>query len=230
MCPSCHSYLTANYIALSLPIPVLKYIGKYVARTPKADRKPLHRVSHAPACDLQDPEGVNNQVFDLLVKASRGEEVDLPSAKHIFPYLGLFTIMTFEPTEVAGCSIPTLFLPGLSIIHGSKFVKAPSNTPLTAEKTARIFRSQSIDRNTALSHGTIPLSSDDPTFPERRYWQLPVSTAVIFAALIEQLPYSLSECEDIVMASDIRSILNLQSQNAYPDGGWPSGSVDEASM
>ena len=64
--------------------------------------------------------------------------------------------------------------------------------------------------------GTIPLSPQDPTFTETRYWRLPVSPAAIFAALIERLQYDSSKCEDIRLARSIRSLLDLQSMSAYP--------------
>ena len=45
-CPSCHILFTQNSIVLSLPIPVLKYLEKYVSSTHKADLKPLHEMCH----------------------------------------------------------------------------------------------------------------------------------------------------------------------------------------
>jgi hypothetical protein len=135
------------------------------------------------------------------VDASQGVKVELPDAKAIFPYLGLFTI---NPTQVTGYSIPTPHLPILSIIRGSKFVKAPSNTSPTAKKAARIFQSKAIDNNTPLSFGMIPLSLEHQAFKEVWYWRLSVSTAAIFAALIKQLPYdsSASDCESIMLAKN----------------------------
>jgi hypothetical protein len=48
VCPSCHALFTQNNVVLSLPIPVLKYLEKYVSSTRKADLKPLHEVRHVP--------------------------------------------------------------------------------------------------------------------------------------------------------------------------------------
>jgi hypothetical protein len=46
VCPNCHSLFTKNIIVLSLPIPVLKYIKKYLISTPKVNQKPLYMVRH----------------------------------------------------------------------------------------------------------------------------------------------------------------------------------------
>ncbi|KIM85474.1 hypothetical protein PILCRDRAFT_365117 [Piloderma croceum F 1598] len=45
-CPNCHALFTKNRVVLSLPIPVLKYLEKYVRSTRKAVLKPLHEVRH----------------------------------------------------------------------------------------------------------------------------------------------------------------------------------------
>ena len=45
-CPNCHALFTKNWVVLSLPIPVLKYLEKYVRSTRKAVLKPLHEVRH----------------------------------------------------------------------------------------------------------------------------------------------------------------------------------------
>lgn len=46
-CANCHALFTKNHVVLSLPIPVLKYLEKYVRTTSKAVLKPLHEVRHA---------------------------------------------------------------------------------------------------------------------------------------------------------------------------------------
>ena len=93
--PSCHSYFAANYFVLSLPIPILQYL---VSHTPKADRKPLREVRHA-SLRFSGPSSVDDQVFDLLVDASQGVEVELLKAKAIFLYLGLFTMVVIKPIQ-----------------------------------------------------------------------------------------------------------------------------------
>ena len=155
--------------------------------------------------------------------SSQGEQVELPDAKAIFPYLGLFTLVTLKPT---GSRILTTRLPSLSIMRGTKFVKAPSNTSATAKTAARIFEPLALDDNAPLSLGVIPLSPQDQAFTEKRYWRFPVPTAAIFGALIERLTYdsSSSECEDIVLAKNIRAILDLQSRNAYRPDRFAGGS------
>ena len=161
------------------------------------------------------------------MEASQGTQVDLPDINTISPYLGLFTLVTINPAKVDGCSIFTPHLPTLSIIRGNRFIKAPSSTSPAAKKAARIFQPLLLDDNAPKSLGMIPLSSQDETFTERRYWRLPVPAAAIFAALIERLTYDSSKCDDIVLARNIRDILSLQSRNAYPPdhdtGGEPSG-------
>ncbi|KAF8814773.1 hypothetical protein BYT27DRAFT_6959794 [Phlegmacium glaucopus] len=209
-CPTCHAYFTQNSLALSLPIPVLKYVHDYVRCTPKATRKPLH------------------EVFDLLMEASQGIPVELPDPKATFPYLGLFTLVTLNPTRVIGNRIFMPFTPPLSIIHGNKFVEAPSNTSPTSENVARIFESLALVDDSPLNLGMIPISPDDPAFKEQRYWRIPVLSAPIFAALVERLHYDSSGCQDIRLARIIYNILDLQRLNGYPlddndGGGGPSG-------
>ena len=145
------------------------------------------------------------------MEASLGAAVELLNAKPIFPHPGLFTMVTLKPTHVTECTILTPYLPNLSTICGSNFVKAPSNTLPTAENVAHIFQSITINNDMPLSHGMIPLSPQDQAFTERHYWQLPVPTAAIFAALTEQLAHDASKCKDIRLARSIHDILSLQS-------------------
>jgi hypothetical protein len=195
--------------------------------------KPIGNLYTSPSLRFSGPWGLKRQRSGLRSSGGRFTiEVELPNAKAIFPYLGLFTMVTINPTQATGNSIPMPYLPSLSIIRGFKFVKAPSNTSPTAKKAARIFQSKAIDNNTPITFGTIPLSHQDQAFTETRYWRLPVSAAAIFAVLIERLAADSSECEDIMLANNIWDILNLQSRNAYPldddargspSGGGPSG-------
>jgi hypothetical protein len=162
------------------------------------------------------------------VEASQGTQVELPDAKAIFPYLGLFTLVTLNPTRVIGDSISTLFVPPLSVIRGKKFVKAASGTFPTAKNVARIFDPLALVNNSPFNPGAIPISLNDQAFKEKRYWRIPVPPAYIFAALIERLHYDSSGCQDIRLAKTIHYILGLQSLDEYPpdenDGnGRPSG-------
>lgn len=155
--------------------------------------------------------------------------MELPDAKAIFPYLGLFTLVTLNPTRVIGDSIPTLFVPPLSIIRGKKFVNASSKTSPSSKNVARIFDPLALFDNSPFNPGAIPISPNDQASKGMCYWRIPVPPAYIFAALIEQLKYDSSECKDIRLAKTIHYTLGLQSLNEYSldenDGnGGPSGS------
>jgi hypothetical protein len=108
------------------------------------------------------------------VDASHGTQVELPEPKAILPYLGLFTMLTINPTEVTGFRIPTLHLPSLSILCGTKFVKA---TSATAEKVPRVFEPSALDDNTPLNLVVILLSrfmgsvTGSSQFPQRLSFQ-----------------------------------------------------------
>jgi hypothetical protein len=69
-----------------------------------------------------------------------GTEVELPNFKAIILYMGLFTLVTINPTEAVRDSIPTKHLPSLSIRRGTKFVVAPANTSTTAQNAMRIIK------------------------------------------------------------------------------------------
>lgn len=124
-------------------------------------------------------------------------QVKLPNPKVISPYIGLFTMITINPTAVAGFTIQTPHLPDLSIIRGKKFVDAPPNTSPTSEKVARIFEPLAVDDDKTPSYSRIPLSPEEQDFTETRYWRLPVPAAAIFSALLERLANDSSGCEDI---------------------------------
>jgi hypothetical protein len=93
-------------------------------------------------------QSFDDQVFDLLVDALNGIPGELPDLEAVFPYIGLFTLVTINPTETAGSTIITPYLPSLSIIRGAKFVVAPDNTSATAENVARIFEPLAVDDDT----------------------------------------------------------------------------------
>jgi hypothetical protein len=134
-------------------------------------------------------------------------------------------MVTLKPAQVTGCTLLTSYLPSVSTICNLKFVEAPSNTLPTAKNAARIFHSGAINNDTPLSFGEIPLSPQNQTFPETRYWRLPVSAAAIFAALIERLQYDSSKCENNRLARNIRNTIDSQSIELYPldDAGSSSG-------
>jgi hypothetical protein len=137
--------------------------------------------------------------------------------------LDLENSITMASASQATFSPP--YFPGVSIIQGSTFTEAPSNTLPTAENAARIFASKAVNDGTPLSPGVIPLSLPE-AFMETRYWRLPVSAASIFAALIARLEYDSSKCENILLAGIIRDILDLRRiENYLPSAGLSGGSV-----
>ena len=167
--------------------------------------------------------------------------VDLPVAKTIFPYLGLFTLVTLDTTrKVEG--VLTLHLPPLSVISDKGFVMAPSNTSPTSKNVARIFDSLAIDDNSSINPGLIPTLPYHQTFKEKRYWRIPLDSPPILAALIERLHYDKSECKEITLAEEIYYGLGFQRSRyrkgnssdeddeprsgdggVGPSGGGPSG-------
>ena len=148
--------------------------------------------------------------------------MDLPDAENIFPYLGLFTLVTLSPPRVIGDSLATLFVPPLSVIRGNKFVKARPNASPTSKNVARIFESLALVPDSPYNPGAIPISPDDQAFKEKRYWRIPVSPAPIFAALITRLSFDTSGCQDIRLAKAIHYILGFQSLGGPSGGGGAS--------
>jgi hypothetical protein len=125
------------------------------------------------------------------VNALDGTQVSelLPDPQAILPYLGLFTMVTLNPTDVAGYKIPTMHLPDLSIIRGQKFVDTRSRTSATARNVARIFDPLALDANAQENLGIIPLSSEDQGFQEQRYWRLPIPLGAVFTAMTTSFAY-----------------------------------------
>ena len=132
-----------------------------------------------------------------------GTSVGLPNPAAIIPYIGLFTLVTLDPTTVVRHTMVTPYLPGLSIIHNNKFEEAPANTSATAKNIARIFDSLDIEEGTPFNFGRVPLAPGVAEFEEKRYWRIPVFAGAIFAALMARLLNDWSECEDIVLARRI---------------------------
>jgi hypothetical protein len=157
------------------------------------------------------------------VEASPEAPLGIPDPKSIQPYLGLFTLVTLNPADLARISIPTMYLPPLFKVRGHRFIHAPSNVSATANNVARIFDPLTIDENTPTSHGLIPLSPQNAEFSQKRYWRLPVLPMAILAALFERLQLDSSGCDDIKIAKDIRSILDLHTRGQYPQAAGGSG-------
>ena len=125
-----------------------------------------------------------------------GSPVGLPNPTAIIPYIGLFTLVTLDPTTTARNIMNTPYLPGLSIIHNNKFKEAPANTSATAKNVTHIFDSLGIQEDT-FNFGRVPLAPGIAAFGEKHYWQIPVFIGAIFAVLMSRLPNDLSGCEDI---------------------------------
>jgi hypothetical protein len=118
------------------------------------------------------------------VDALKRIPVDLPDPQAILPYIGLFSVATLNSTHVIKTIISTLFLPSLSIIQGATFIGAPTNTSATNKSIACIFDSLALDNHLPFNIGHISIPPLDLEFKNKYYWQLPVPTAAIFAALI----------------------------------------------
>jgi hypothetical protein len=162
------------------------------------------------------------------VDALDGSSVGLPNPTAIIPYIGLFTLVTLDPTTTARNIMTTPYLPGLSIISNNKFEEAPANTSATAKNVARIFDSLDIQEDT-FNYGRIPLAPDVAAFGEKRYWRIPVFAGTIFAALMPRLPNDSSGCEDIILARRIVAHLELNSSGGGRRGGGPSGGRGDGS-
>ncbi|KIM79552.1 hypothetical protein PILCRDRAFT_823471 [Piloderma croceum F 1598] len=213
-CPLCHiAYFTPDHVALSPPPQILQYIVDYLTETPVANRKDLYKV------------------FDLLVDANEGRNVDLPDPTAILPYLGLFTLVVLTPEDLKGHEIATTHLPDLSIFDNRHFTLDPNASP-TAPNVARIFDVMDIIRfNPPKKTGHIPLSSQDPEFRQQRYWRLPTKIGVVLATFIERIGFVNYGSEEISLAQTIRDILSLACQGLTVvdpshsrSGGGSSGS------
>jgi hypothetical protein len=157
----------------------------------------------------------------LLVDAKNGTEVSLSNPESVFPYLGLYTMVTLRPDEVSDTEITTSYFASLSILRGSRFINAPASTSATSAKAARIFDSSAIDNATPKCLGTVPLSPQDPGFKEQRYWRIPVPADAILAAFIERLHLDESQCEDVKLARVIRASIEMEE---LADDNAPGGS------
>ena len=158
-----------------------------------------------------------------------GTSVGLPNPAAIIPYIGLFTLVTLDPTTARNI-MTTPYLPGLSIIRHNKFEVAPANTSATAKNVARIFDSLDINEDTPFNLGIIPLGPGVAAFEEKRYWRIPVFAGAIFATLMARLINDSSECEDILLARRIVAHLTLKtSGGGGPSGGHGGGRSDGSS-
>ena len=137
------------------------------------------------------------QVFDLLLAAQGGIEVELPDPMAILPYIGLFSLVVLKPSDLTVRELLTTHLLGLSILHNSHSIPTPNTSP-TAPNVARIFDVLTVINAKPLKQwGHIPLSPRDPKFEQQRYWQLPARIGVILAMLVKQVPLTWG-CAEVV--------------------------------
>ena len=85
----------------------------------------------------------------------------------------------------------TSFLPPLSVLHNSRWEKAPTRTSSTAPNAARIFDSLALNNSGQRpSPSLIPLHPDQPHYSHKRYWRLPgtalggILSAVVLRAIV----------------------------------------------
>lgn len=185
--------------------------------------KPLHEVRHVLRSGFRAELRLRRPGLRSSGDALDGTSVGLPNPTAIIPYIGLFTLVTLDPTTAARNIMTTPYLPGLSIIHNNEFEEAPANTSATAENVARIFDSLDIEEDTPFNLGVVPLAPGVAAFEEKRYWRIPVLAGAVFAALMARLMDDSSECEDIVLARRIVAHLTLKTSGGSGPSGGPSG-------
>jgi hypothetical protein len=140
-------------------------------------------------------------VFELFRHSMAGDAVALPDLAPIRPYLGFVTIVILRPGDLVGSFISTPHLPALSILQDDHFVPAPEGTSPAAQNVARIFDViAATTESPPITHGTIPLSSEQPEFQQQRYWRLPVKFEAILAVLLDQIDKGDYDSEEIICA------------------------------
>ena len=149
--------------------------------------------------------------------------MDLPDSKAILPYLGLFTIVTLNPTSAAVEQVIATHLPDLSIIRGNKFVKAPARTSAIAKNVARIYNSLAIREDTPEHYTKIPLAPGVPGYEETRYWKLPIPAMAVFAAVMDRVKFDQSGCDDIILVRTIVNHLGFKYPRGINTRGEPRG-------
>ena len=126
------------------------------------------------------------------------------------------------------CGIHTPHFPTLSILQNNRFEPAPNGTSAMSKNVARIFDAQAIAADPPpKSLGTIPLSDNDPEYPQERYWRLPVKIEAILASLVARVGTDICEAEEVRWAQAIVGTLLKQRIKIplwSPAGGGPSGS------
>ena len=159
-------------------------------------------------------------MFQLLRNAATGASVNLPDPTAVLPYLNLFSLVILNPASVAGLFIPTAYLPGLSSLQNDRF--RPTRT---RANSVRIFDVMATASHATVSHGIIPLSSEQPEFDVQRYWRLPINTEIILAILCDRisgLPLQIIQSSvELQLTRRISALLLLHGDGG--DGGRGRG-------
>lgn len=138
----------------------------------------------------------------------------LPDTKPIEPYLGLFSLVVLNPSRLVGMDLCAQYLPPLSTLKGGRFVRAPERKSALARNVARIFDSVALaDEPPDLvgqQGGPIPLSPEQPTFEQVRYWRIPVKMEAVLVALQDRIGRTKYATQEITCTQNIFRILGLQ--------------------
>jgi len=172
------------------------------------------------SCIAQRGFTISLQVFRLLDDARQGREVDLPNVQSILPFLGLYSLVILQPTELDGLRLLSHHLPALSVLQDDQFVLAPPDTEPDVPGTARIFDALAMIDKTdialvpaaaaAVASYQIPLSPHDAEFAHRRYWRVPAKPGVMLMMLLERIRHlTSSACEEVNHARVIWGILMI---------------------
>lgn len=156
--------------------------------------------------------------------AVEGLDVDLPDLESVLPFLGLFTLVILLPEELDRLQLVTHHLPNLSILDGSQFISAPTDTLPDAPGVARIFDVLAITDTLPEKYCRIPLSPYHIEFTHQRYWRLPAKPEVALMMLMERIRgVTDTGCEEINHARLIYGILLINKAGVdvmrLPSGG-----------
>jgi hypothetical protein len=164
----------------------------------------------------------------LLGDWTPGTTIDaLPDIKPIEPYLGLFSLVFLNPSQLVGMTLYTRHRPFVSILRGGHFVRAGKSVAKSAAagNLACIFDSLALADNAPERLGKIPLSPEQPTFQHVRYWKIPVKMEAIFVALENRVGRMSYASEEITCTQNIFCILALQ--RSYGTVSIPISAIPE---
>jgi len=160
---------------------------------------------------------------------SDGEFGGLPDTKSIIPFLGLYSIIVFNPNQEDRYRILTGSLPRLSVLRADGFEFAPDGTSAGDPNVVRIFDVLALPISPIpVVLGQIPLSPASPDFAQRHLWRLPVAFPIILTTLLCATFAITSDIEELRLALQIRNIiqsakLGLPMMVSGSDGGGGGG-------